>query len=268
MALKLGRQIGYTNAGTVEFLVSQDEEIYFLEMNTRLQVEHGVTEMITGVDLVELQIRAALGQPLPISQADVVPNGHAIEARIYPENPENFMPSVGTITDFHLPAGDSLRVDSALCSGYEVTLHYEPLLAKVMCLGGDRAQALKGMFQALRDLRIAGVKTNIPLVQEIILQEEFQRATHHTGSLPQWLQDRFQPAQNGKTNVGKDRMSAEKHHDGNREKAAALGAAIAMALAANRAPVPLNTLKSNNAWRAAGRLDQFHARSIGKGGWR
>ena len=131
-------------------------------MNTRLQVEHGVTEMITGVDLVELQIRAALGQPLPISQADVVPNGHAIEARIYPENPENFMPSVGTITDFHLPAGDSLRVDSALCSGYEVTLHYEPLLAKVMCLGGDRAQALKGMFQALRDLRIAGVKTNIP----------------------------------------------------------------------------------------------------------
>ena len=268
LALKLGRQIGYTNAGTVEFLVSQDEEIYFLEMNTRLQVEHGVTEMITGVDLVELQIRAALGQPLPISQADVVPNGHAIEARIYPENPENFMPSVGTITDFHLPAGDALRVDSALCSGYEVTLHYEPLLAKVMCLGVDRAQALKGVYQALRDLRIAGVQTNIPLVQEIILQEEFQRATHHVGSLPQWLQDRFQPAQNGKTNVGKDRMSAEKHHDGNREKAAALGAAIAMTLAANRAPAPLNTLKSTNAWRAAGRLDQFHARSIGKGGWR
>ena len=209
VGLKLGRQIGYTNAGTVEFLVSQDEEIYFLEMNTRLQVEHGVTEMITGVDLVELQIRAALGQPLPISQADVVPNGHAIEARIYPENPENFMPSVGTITDFHLPAGDAVRVDSALCSGYEVTLHYEPLLAKVMCLGEGRAQALKGMFQALRDLRIAGVKTNIPLVREIILQEEFQRATHHAGSLPQWLQDRFQPAQNGKTNAGEDRMSAE-----------------------------------------------------------
>ncbi len=268
LALKLGRQIGYTNAGTVEFLVSQDEEIYFLEMNTRLQVEHGVTEMITGVDLVELQIRAALGQPLPISQADVVPRGHAIEARIYPEDPETFMPSLGTITDFHLPTGDSVRVDSALCSRYEVTLHYEPLLAKVMSWGEDRAQALQGIIRALLEFQVGGVETNIPLLREIVVQKQFQCGTHHTGSLPQWLQDRFQPSQHGKTNAGKDRMSPEKHHDGNREKAAALGAAIAMALAANGASAPRNAVKSTNAWRAAGRLDQFHARSITKGGWR
>ena len=268
LALKLGRQIGYTNAGTVEFLVSPDEEIYFLEMNTRLQVEHGVTELITGMDLVELQIRAALGQRLPISQADVIPNGHAVEARIYPEDPENFMPSMGTVTDFHLPTGDAVRVDSALCSGYEVTLHYEPLLAKVMCWGEDRAKALQGIMRALLEFRVEGVETNIPLLREIVVQKQFQCGTHHTGSLPQWLQDRFQPSQHGKNNAGKDRMSAQKHHDGNREKAAALGAAIAMAMAAEESLAPQGPGKVTNAWRAAGRRDQFLARSISKGGWR
>ena len=268
LALKLGRQIGFTNAGTVEFLVSQDEEIYFLEMNTRLQVEHGVTEMITGVDLVELQIRAALGQPLPISQEDVVPKGHAVEARIYPEDPGNFMPSMGTVTDFHIPAGDTVRVDSALCSGYEVTLHYEPLLAKVMCWGEDRAQALQGITRALLEFRVDGVETNIPLLQEILVQKQFQCGTHHTGSLPQWLQDRFHPSQHGKSNAGKDPVSAEKHHDGNREKAAALGAAIAMALVAKEPLAPEDQGREANAWRAAGRRDQFLARSISKGGWR
>ena len=178
------------------------------------------------------------------------------------------MPSVGTITDFHLPTGHNLRVDSALCSGYEVTLHYEPLLAKVMCWGEDRAQALQAIMRALLEFRVEGVETNIPLLREIIVQKQFQCETHHTGSLPQWRQDRFQPSQHGKTNAGKDRMSAHKHHDGNREKAAALGAAIAMALAAKESLAPQGPGREANAWRAAGRREQFLARSVGKGGWR
>ena len=124
-ALKLGQKIGYTNAGTVEFLVSAEGQVYFLEMNPRLQVEHGVTEMVTGVDLVELQIRVAAGEPLPVVQKDIKSNGHAIEARIYPEDPDTFMPDAGSITELHLPSGDSIRVDSALFQGYQVALEYE-----------------------------------------------------------------------------------------------------------------------------------------------
>ena len=183
MALKLGRHIGYTNAGTVEFLVSQDEQIFFMEMNTRLQVEHGVTELTTGVDLVELQIRSAWGDVLPITQDDVISNGHAIEVRVYPEDPETFIPHVGTVSDVHLPLGESVRVDTALCREYEVTLHYEPLLAKVMAWGEDRSQALKGILQALLEFRIEGVGTNIPLLREILFQKEFACGTYHTGSL-------------------------------------------------------------------------------------
>ena len=265
LALKLGRHIGYTNAGTVEFLVSQDQQVYFLEMNTRLQVEHGVTEMITGVDLVELQIRVALGEALPINQEDVVPKGHAIEARVYPEDPESFIPQVGTVSDLHLPSGEFLRVDSALCRGYEVTLHYEPLLAKVMSWGPDRDQALKGILRALLEFRLEGVGSNIPLLREILFQKEFTCGTYHSGSLPQWLQEHFKPS---KHQGGEGKMATKKHKKGDREKAAALGVAIALALAANGTPDSPSGVPASSPWRAAGRRDQFLSRSVTRGGWR
>ena len=123
LALKLGKHIDYTNAGTVEFLVAADGQAYFTEMNTRLQVEHGVTEMVTGIDLVEMQIRIAAGEALPVKQEDIQVKGHAIQARVYPEDPATLMPQIGEITDYHQPAGDHIRVDSALCAGYEVGLH-------------------------------------------------------------------------------------------------------------------------------------------------
>ena len=131
LALKLGRHIGYSGAGTVEFLVSSQEQIYFLEMNTRLQVEHGVTELVTGLDLVELQLRAAAGETLPLSQKDAQISGHALQVRVYPEDPKTFLPEVGIVTKLYLPSGEHVRVDSALGKGYEVTLHYEPLLGKI-----------------------------------------------------------------------------------------------------------------------------------------
>jgi acetyl-CoA carboxylase biotin carboxylase subunit len=270
LALKLGNRIGYTNAGTVEFLVSQDQQVYFLEMNTRLQVEHGVTEMITGVDLVELQIRSALGERLSINQDDVAAKGHAIEARIYPEDPETFIPQVGTITDLHLPSGEFLRIDSALCRGYEVTLHYEPLLAKVMAWGADREQALKGILRALLEFRLEGVATNIPLLREILLQKEFACGTYHTGSLPRWLQGHSKQSNNhgANNNGGKVKMSDKEHDNGDREKAAALGVAIALALAANGTPDSPAGAPAPSPWRAAGRRDQFNSRSPAKAGWR
>ena len=271
-ALKLGRYIGYTNAGTVEFLVSQDEQVFFLEMNTRLQVEHGVTELITGVDLVELQIRSAWGEPLPITQDDVTSKGHAIEARIYPEDPETLIPQVGTITGLYIPQGKNIRVDSALCSGYEVTLHYEPLLAKVMAWGEDRSQALKGILQALLEFRIDGVETNIPLLREILFQKEFACGTYHTGSLAGWLQGHGK-SENGKpvqNHPHKGTMitngRGNENGKGEREIAAALGVALALSLKNSQEPPPDAT--AANPWRTYGRREQLLSRKLGRGGWR
>jgi len=182
-ALALVRHIGYTNAGTVEFLASRDGTIYFLEMNMRLQVEHGVTEAVTGLDLAELQMRVAAGEPLPLSQQDVKLNGHAVEARIYPEDPETFMPSAGVVWDVQEPSGEHIRVDSSLYPRYEVTTHYEPLLAKVIAWGLERKEALRRLYHALRSYRIDGVKTNIPTLRSVITHVNFRRGRYDTGFL-------------------------------------------------------------------------------------
>ena len=263
MALKLGRHIGYTNAGTVEFLVSQDEQIFFMEMNTRLQVEHGVTELTTGVDLVELQIRSAWGEVFHITQDDVVSKGHAIEVRVYPEDPETLIPHVGTVSDVHLPVGESVRVDTALCREYEVTLHYEPLLAKVMAWGEDRSQALKGILQALLEFRIEGVETNIPLLREILFQKEFACGTYHTGSLAEWLQEQVKSEPNY---PGKGHMSTKETGNGDREIAAALGASLALSL--RNLDAPPSGDDGPNPWRVYGRQEQFLSRALARGGWR
>jgi len=165
--------IGYRSAGTFEFLY-QDDEFYFIEMNTRLQVEHPVTEMITGIDIVREQLRIAAGEPLSISQDDVRFQGHAIECRINAEDPKTFMPSPGLITLWHAPGGPGVRVDSHIYSGYKVPPFYDSMIGKVIAHGGDRDAAIARMKNALTEIVIEGIKTNVPLHQEIFQHAAFQ----------------------------------------------------------------------------------------------
>jgi acetyl-CoA carboxylase biotin carboxylase subunit len=166
------RTMGYKSVGTIEFLF-QDGEFYFIEMNTRLQIEHPVTEMITGIDLVREQIRVAAGAPLSFAQEDVVITGHAIECRINAEDPETFMPSPGRITDFHAAGGLGVRVDSALYSGYRVPPNYDSLIAKLVVHGRTRNECLMRLRRALEEMVIGGVKTNTPLHSRVIAAPDF-----------------------------------------------------------------------------------------------
>jgi len=171
--VKACQDIGYRSAGTFEFLY-QDNEFYFIEMNTRLQVEHPVTEMITGIDIVREQLRIAAGEPLSISQDDVRFQGHAIECRINAEDPKTFMPSPGLITLWHAPGGPGIRVDSHIYSGYKVPPFYDSMIGKVIAHGGDRDAAIARMKNALTEIVIEGIKTNVPLHQEIFQHAAFQ----------------------------------------------------------------------------------------------
>ena len=263
LALKLGRKIGYTNAGTVEFLVSKEGLVFFLEMNTRLQVEHGVTELLTGVDLVELQIRVAAGEPLPLTQKDIKPKGHAIEVRVYPEDPDTFLPGVGTVTQLNLPSPDTARVDSALFEGYQVALEYEPLLAKVMTWGETREESVKRLLRALLAFRLEGVKCNIPLLQDILAAKEFADSTYHTGSLPQWMEERKQRSLHPQ---GSGPVAVNGHKKSDREIAAAIGVALVMAMQGNQPPGSRSPAAS--PWRAYGRREQLLSRSLSNWSWR
>jgi acetyl-CoA carboxylase biotin carboxylase subunit len=168
------RKIGYEGAGTFEFLY-QDGEFYFIEMNTRLQVEHPVTEMITGLDLVQMQIRIAAGDKLALRQRDVELTGHAIECRINAEDPYKFTPSPGKITSLHMPGGPGIRVDSHAYNGYTVPPNYDSLIGKIIAYGDTRAQAIARLSIALSETVIEGIKTNIPLHQELLRDAAFLR---------------------------------------------------------------------------------------------
>jgi acetyl-CoA carboxylase, biotin carboxylase subunit len=188
VAVKVAQAASYTNAGTVEFLVDQQKEFYFLEMNTRLQVEHPVTELTTGFDLVHLQIRIAAGEKLPFAQADVGIRGHAIECRIYAEDPDNnFFPSPGKITVLLQPSGPGIRRDSGMYEGWNVPMDYDPLLAKLIGFGTDRQQAIMRLQRALYEYFVAGIKTNISLFQRILGDADFQAAKLDTGFLDRLL---------------------------------------------------------------------------------
>ena len=177
----LGR-LGYDNIGTVEMLLAPDGEFQFLEMNTRLQVEHGVTEEVTGVDLVAAQLRSAAGQRVDdILPATLAIRGHAIQARVYAEDPKRFFPSPGTLSEFSPPAGAGVRVETGYARGREVTPHYDPLLAKVIVHADTRAQAIDRLRDALADFAIAGVKHNIPALRAILDSAEFRAGEVHTG---------------------------------------------------------------------------------------
>ncbi|MDR7544933.1 MAG: acetyl-CoA carboxylase biotin carboxylase subunit [Armatimonadota bacterium] len=179
-ALRAGQAVGYHSAGTVEFLLDHDGRFYFLEMNTRIQVEHPVTEMRTGVDLVQLQIRLAAGEPLALAQEDIQPRGHALQCRVCAEDPVTFYPSPGSITGYQEPSGPHVRVDSGVELGTSVTPYYDSLLAKVVVWAPDRPAAIARMTQALRGYRIEGVLTNIPVHLRVLAHPEFAAGRYHT----------------------------------------------------------------------------------------
>jgi acetyl-CoA carboxylase, biotin carboxylase subunit len=188
VAVRVAQAAGYTNAGTIEFLVDQQKNFYFLEMNTRLQVEHPVTELTTGLDLVHLQIRIAAGEKLPFRQEDVRLRGHAIECRIYAEDPDNnFFPSPGRITLLLAPSGPGIRRDSGMYEGWTVPIDYDPLLAKLIGYGTDRAQATARLVRALNEYFVGGIKTNISLFRRILSDPEFVAGRLDTGYLDRLL---------------------------------------------------------------------------------
>jgi acetyl-CoA carboxylase biotin carboxylase subunit len=166
------RNLGYRNVGTIEFLY-ENGEFYFIEMNTRLQVEHPVTEMVTGIDIVREMIRVASGAPLSLTQEDVELQGHAIECRINAENPATFAPSPGKLVDYHPPGGLGVRVDSGIYSGYSVPPNYDSLIAKLIVHGGSRNECLMRLRRALEEFVITGIQTTIPLHQELVAQQDF-----------------------------------------------------------------------------------------------
>jgi len=183
-AIGIARQANYYNAGTVEFLVDQDHNFYFLEMNTRLQVEHPVTELVTGIDLVKEQINVALGKPLSFTQTDIHLRGAAIECRIYAEDADkNFMPSPGKITSLSTPSGPGVREDSGVYSGYEVPIYYDPLLSKLCVWASTRQDAIARLARVLDEYKIDGIKTTVPFFKEIIKQAEFINGDLDTGYL-------------------------------------------------------------------------------------
>jgi len=185
-ALAMARVVGYVGAGTVEFLVDADGEFYFLEMNTRVQVEHAITEEVTGVDIVREMIRVAAGEPLAHRQSELAIRGHAIEARVYAENPDKkFLPSPGTITAYRAPEGPGIRVDSGVEAGSVVSVHYDALLAKLIAWGEDRAQAVERLERAVAGFRIEGIHTSLPLHARVLQHPEFRAGDYDTSFLQQ-----------------------------------------------------------------------------------
>lgn len=194
-AVKVAAAVNYVGAGTIEFLVSDvDRSFYFLEMNTRLQVEHPVTELVTGIDLVREQIRVACGEPLSFRQEDIFFRGHAIECRIYAEDPnQNFMPSPGRITRLRVPQGPGVRDDGGVYEGSEVSIYYDPMISKFATYGRDRSEAIARMRRALREYEIGGIRTTLPFFREVMEDEEFVAGKLDTGFISGFNERRVVP---------------------------------------------------------------------------
>lgn len=180
-ACRLAREVGYTNAGTVEFIVDQQDQFYFIEVNARIQVEHPVTELVTGIDLIQTQIRVAAGQPLPFKQHDIRPTGHAIECRINAEDPaRQFQPCPGLITQMYIPGGPGVRFDSHAHAGYYVPPYYDSMIGKLLVHRADRELAIETMLRALSELRIEGIRTSVPFLERVLREADFQSAAIDT----------------------------------------------------------------------------------------
>ena len=181
VAINAVKQIGYTNAGTIEFLVDKNKDFYFMEMNTRVQVEHPVTEMVTGVDIIKEQIKIASGEVLSYKQKDIVFTGHSMEVRINAEDPDrNFMPCPGTITDLHLPGGNGVRIDTAIYPGYKIPPTYDSMIAKIIVHGKDRNESIAKMRSAIAELVVDGIKTNADFILKILSDEDFKNNNYDT----------------------------------------------------------------------------------------
>src|SRR5271165_1403913 len=188
VAVRVAKAANYHNAGTVEFLVDEQRNFYFLEMNTRLQVEHPITELVTGLDLVHLQMQVAAGEPLPFRQEDIKVRGHAIECRVYAEDPDNnFFPSPGQITRLISPSGPGIRRDSGMYEGWKVPIEYDPLLAKLIGYGETREDAIDRLLRALHEYFVGGIKTNISLFRRILRDPDFRAGKLDTGFLDRLL---------------------------------------------------------------------------------
>jgi acetyl-CoA carboxylase, biotin carboxylase subunit len=248
-AVKLARAGKYANAGTVEFLVDAERHFYFLEMNTRLQVEHPVTEMVTGLDLVKLQIRIAAGEKLPFTQEDVALRGHAIECRIYAEDPDNnFFPSPGKILERRVPTGPGIRLDDGVYAGWTVPNEYDPLLTKLIAWGADRPEAIARLERALEEHYATGIKTNVALFRRILATRDFQTADIYT----RWLDDFL-------TRPGRRAEAAEGSPQPHAEDAALLAAAL-WHIARNGVSgdnASARSHASESRWKCEGRRDQL-----------
>ena len=231
-AVQVARAAGYTNAGTVEFLVDRDANFYFLEVNTRLQVEHPVTELVTGLDLVEWQLKIAAGERLSLQQADVTWRGSAIECRIYAEDPDHdFMPSPGRIQRLSEPAGPGVRLDSGIFEGWNVPLDYDPLLAKLAAWGATREAAIGRLDRALLEYVLTGLRTNIPFFREILADAAFREGRLSTSFLEHFFDRRK------KTDVSPEAEAA---------------AALVLAMESRSTNVPV---RENSSWRSSGLQD-------------
>ena len=189
-AVRAAKAVGYENAGTIEFLLDKEKNFYFMEMNTRIQVEHPITEEVTDLDLVKEQIRIAAGEPLSLKQEDVKISGHAIECRINAENPEkNFMPCPGMITDIHLPGGRGVRVDTAVYNHYRIPPNYDSMILKLIVRGKDRPSAIAKMRSALGELVIEGINTNLDFQYDIINNKDFEEGNVDTDFIPSHFPD-------------------------------------------------------------------------------
>jgi acetyl-CoA carboxylase, biotin carboxylase subunit len=242
-AVKVAQAVGYVGAGTVEFLVSDvDRSFYFLEMNTRLQVEHPVTELVTGIDLVREQIRVASGERLSFSQEDVRIHGHAIECRVYAEDPENnFLPSPGKITRLRLPQGPGVRDDGGVYEGSEVSIYYDPMISKFATYGRDRAEAVDRMRRALMEYDVAGIKTTLPFFREVMRDEEFIAGNLDTGFIEKFNERR-----------------KERELDQPTQDMAMIAAALSYFQ--KKPSAPMSTVNTESRWAAAGRAAAMNNR--------
>ena len=181
VAVNAVKEIGYTNAGTIEFLVDKNKDFYFMEMNTRVQVEHPVTEMVTGIDIIKEQIKIASGEPLSFKQKDINFTGHSLEVRINAEDPDkNFMPCPGTITDLHLPGGNGVRIDTAIYPGYKIPPTYDSMIAKIIVHGKDRNESIAKMKSSIAELVVDGIKTNTDFILKILEDKDFKNNNYDT----------------------------------------------------------------------------------------
>jgi acetyl-CoA carboxylase biotin carboxylase subunit len=243
-AVRLARAGGYVNAGTVEFLVDADLSFYFLEVNTRLQVEHPVTEQVTGLDLVKLQIAIAAGHRLPFAWESIAPRGHAMEVRLYAEDPDNnFFPSPGKIIARQAPTGPGIRLDEGVYEGYTVPMEYDPLLSKLIAWGNSREETIARLRRALEEYIITGIRTNVSLFRRILGEPEFLRGEIHT----RWLDEL----------LARPRPPVVAPREGT-EEAAVIAAALWQTLQGqNSTSGNRETLAAPSRWKMEGRRGQM-----------